>query len=96
MNFRGSLGFGRKFWEVSFKQWGKTMQDDITDGVQWLIEQGIANQKRIAIYGGSYGGYAVLAGLCFTPTYIVVVLIMSGFQIFLLYWKQFHLTGNLC
>ncbi len=67
INFRGSTGYGRKFWEASFKQWGKNMQNDITDGVQWLIKQGIADPKRIAIYGGSYGGYAVLAGLCFTP-----------------------------
>ncbi len=67
MNFRGSTGYGRAFWEASFKQWGRAMQDDITDGVLWLIEQGIADPKRIAIYGGSYGGYAVLAGLAFTP-----------------------------
>ncbi len=67
MNFRGSVGYGRKFWESSFKQWGKTMQDDITDGVNWLIDEGIADPKRIAIYGGSYGGYATLAGLTFTP-----------------------------
>ncbi len=62
MNFRGSTGYGRKFWEASFKQWGQKMQDDITDGVQWLIKQGIADPKRVAIYGGSYGGYATLAG----------------------------------
>lgn len=67
VNFRGSVGYGRKFWEASFKQWGKAMQDDITDGVQWLIKQGIADPKRIGIYGGSYGGYATLAGLVFTP-----------------------------
>ncbi len=67
MNFRGSTGYGRKFWEASFKQWGKTMQDDITDGVNWLIDQGIADKSRIAIYGGSYGGYATLAGVTFTP-----------------------------
>lgn len=67
MNFRGSTGFGKKFWEASFKQWGRTMQDDITDGVNWLIEKGIADPERIAIYGGSYGGYATLAGLTFTP-----------------------------
>ncbi|HMS53169.1 MAG TPA: S9 family peptidase, partial [Chitinophagales bacterium] len=67
MNFRGSVGFGRKFWEASFKQWGLTMQNDITDGVQWLIEQGIADPQRIAIYGASYGGYATLAGITFTP-----------------------------
>jgi dipeptidyl aminopeptidase/acylaminoacyl peptidase len=67
VNFRGSTGYGRKFWEASFKQWGKAMQDDITDGVQWLIKQGIADPKRIGIYGGSYGGYATLAGLVYTP-----------------------------
>ncbi|MCB9073652.1 MAG: S9 family peptidase [Bdellovibrionaceae bacterium] len=67
MNFRGSTGYGRKFWEASFKQWGLKMQDDITDGVEWLISQGIADKNRVAIYGGSYGGYAVLAGLAFTP-----------------------------
>jgi len=67
MNFRGSIGYGRRFWEASFKQWGLAMQDDISDGVAWLVEQGIADPKRVAIYGGSYGGYAVLAGLTFTP-----------------------------
>jgi dipeptidyl aminopeptidase/acylaminoacyl peptidase len=67
MNFRGSTGYGRKFWESSFKQWGKTMQDDITDGVNWLLSEGIADSTRIAIYGGSYGGYATLAGIAFTP-----------------------------
>jgi len=67
MNFRGSTGYGRAFWEKSFKQWGKTMQDDITDGVNWLVQQGIADPKRVGIYGGSYGGYATLAGVTFTP-----------------------------
>ncbi len=67
MNYRGSTGYGRKFLEASYKQWGQKMQDDITDGVLWLIEKGIADKKRIAIYGGSYGGYAALAGLTFTP-----------------------------
>jgi dipeptidyl aminopeptidase/acylaminoacyl peptidase len=67
MNFRGSTGYGRDFWEKSFKQWGKTMQDDISDGVKWLIKEGIADSKRIGIYGGSYGGYATLAGLAFSP-----------------------------
>ena len=67
MNFRGSTGYGKEFWEISFKEWGKSMQDDITDGVNWLINEGIANPDRIAIYGASYGGYATLAGLTFTP-----------------------------
>jgi|APSaa5957512622_1039677.scaffolds.fasta_scaffold00370_7 dipeptidyl aminopeptidase/acylaminoacyl peptidase len=67
MNFRGSTGYGKEFWTCSFKQWGKTMQDDITDGVHWLIEKGYADKEKVAIYGGSYGGYATLAGLAFTP-----------------------------
>ncbi len=67
MNFRGSTGYGREFWEASFKEWGRSMQDDISDGVQWLIDQEIADPDKVAIYGGSYGGYAVLAGLTLTP-----------------------------
>ena len=67
VNYRGSTGYGRKFWESSFKQWGKKMQDDVSDGVKWLIEQGIANPEKVGIYGGSYGGYATLAGLAFSP-----------------------------
>lgn len=67
MNFRGSTGYGRRFLEASYGQWGLKMQDDITDGVVWLKEQGIADPARIAIYGGSYGGYAALAGVAFTP-----------------------------
>jgi len=67
MNFRGSTGYGKKFWEASFKQWGQTMQDDITDGTNWLIENGISNPDKIAIYGASYGGYATLMGLVKEP-----------------------------
>jgi dipeptidyl aminopeptidase/acylaminoacyl peptidase len=67
MNFRGSTGYGRKFFEASFKKWGREMQDDITDGTQWLIDKGIADSTKIAIYGGSYGGYATLMGLVKEP-----------------------------
>ena len=67
VNFRTSTGYGRKFWEAGFKQWGLAIQDDITDGVHWLIDQGIADPERIGIYGGSFGGYATLAGVAFTP-----------------------------
>ncbi len=67
MNFRGSTGYGRAFWEAGFKQWGKKMQDDVTDGVRYVIAQGIADPKRVCIYGISYGGYCALAGLAFTP-----------------------------
>ena len=67
MNFRTSTGYGRKFWEAGFKQNGLAIQDDITDGVNWLIDQGIADPERVGIYGGSYGGYCTLAGVAFTP-----------------------------
>ena len=66
-NYRGSGGYGREFLNQGRFQWGRAMQDDLTDGVKWAIEQGIADPKRTAIYGASYGGYATLAGLIFTP-----------------------------
>jgi dipeptidyl aminopeptidase/acylaminoacyl peptidase len=94
MNFRGSTGYGRKFLEASYKQWGQAMQDDITDGVNWLIAQGVADAKRIAIYGGSYGGYATLAGLCFTPDlyacgidYVGVSNLLTFMQTIPPYWR---------
>ena len=96
MNFRGSTGYGKQFWMTSFKQWGKTMQDDITDGVQWLIDQGIADPKKIAIYGGSYGGYATLAGVTFTPDlyacgvdYVGVSNMFTFMQTIPPYWKPY-------
>lgn len=68
MNFRGSTGYGKKFLNAGNKQWGTGfMQHDISDAVKYLVKQGIADPKRVAIYGGSYGGYATLAGLAFTP-----------------------------
>ncbi len=67
VNYRGSTGYGREFWQKGFRQWGHTMQDDISDGVKWLVDEGIADPKRVAIYGASYGGYATLAGITFTP-----------------------------
>ncbi len=69
MNFRGSTSYGRKFWEASFDQWGLSMQEDVQDGAQWLIDQGIADPARLAIYGGSYGGYATLQGLVKDPEF---------------------------
>lgn len=68
VNFRGSTGFGKKFLHAGDKQWGVgSMQHDLSDAVKWAVRQGIADPKRICIYGGSYGGYATLAGLVFTP-----------------------------
>ena len=67
VNFRGSTGFGMQHLNSSKKQWGQAMQNDVTDGVKWAIEQGVADANRICIYGGSYGGYATMAGLAYTP-----------------------------
>ena len=66
-NFRGSAGFGKQFLNAGNLQWGDKMQDDITWGARYLIEKGIADPKHIGIMGGSYGGYATLAGVAFTP-----------------------------
>ncbi len=96
MNFRGSTGYGRAFWEASFNQWGLKMQDDITDGVQWLIKQGVADPKRVGIYGASYGGYATLAGITYTPElyaaavdYVGVSNLLTFMNSIPPYWKPF-------
>lgn len=67
VNYRGSTGYGKAFWTASFGQWGLRMQDDLTDAVRWAVAQGIADPGRVAIYGGSYGGYAALAGITKEP-----------------------------
>ncbi|WP_334130756.1 S9 family peptidase [Silanimonas lenta] len=68
VNFRGSGNYGRAFLRKGFRQWGGTMQDDLTDATQWAIAQGIADPRRICIYGASYGGYAALMGVVKEPT----------------------------
>lgn len=67
INYRGSGGYGTRFEEAGYRQWGLKMQDDLTDGVKWAVAQGYADPARVGIYGASYGGYAALAGLVFTP-----------------------------
>ena len=66
-NFRASTGYGRKFLDAGNLEWGRKMQDDLTWGVKYLVSEGIADPKRVGIIGGSYGGYATLAGVTFTP-----------------------------
>ena len=66
-NFRASTGYGKKFLNAGNLQWGDKMQDDLTWGVKYLVAKGIADPKRVGIMGGSYGGYATLAGVAFTP-----------------------------
>ncbi|MGQ5521981.1 S9 family peptidase [Chitinimonas sp. PSY-7] len=106
MNFRGSTGYGKNFWQASFKQWGKTMQDDVSDGVQQLVKDGVADPKRVCIYGGSYGGYATLAGLTFSPDlyacgvdYVGVSNLFTFMKTIPPYWKpylemMYEMVGN--
>lgn len=106
MNFRGSTGYGKQFWQASFKQWGKTMQDDVSDGVQQLVKDGVADAKRVCIYGGSYGGYATLAGLTFSPDlyacgvdYVGVSNLFTFMKTIPPYWKpylemMYEMVGN--
>jgi dipeptidyl aminopeptidase/acylaminoacyl peptidase len=67
VNFRGSTGYGTNFLNAGNGEWGLAMQDDLTDALAWAIDQGVANPDRVCIYGGSYGGYATMAGLTYTP-----------------------------
>jgi len=106
VNFRGSTGFGRAFWEAGFRQWGGDMQNDVTDGVKWLIEKGVADPERVAIYGASYGGYSALAGATFTPDlFAAAVSFVGPSNIFTLlesippYWEpmremQYEMIGH--
>jgi RNA polymerase sigma factor (sigma-70 family) len=67
INYRGSVGYGKHFFNAGNKEWGGKMQDDLLDGVNWAIEKGIADAGKVAIYGSGYGGYAALCGAAFTP-----------------------------
>ncbi len=78
VNFRGSTGYGKAFLNAGDKEWGGTMQTDLVDAVQWAVDQGFADSERIAIYGGSYGGYAALAGATFTPDLFKCVVDIVG------------------
>ena len=96
-NFRSSTGYGKKFLNAGNKQWGTgAMQDDLTDGVKYLIDQGIADPKRVCIFGGSYGGYATLAGVTFTPDlytcavpYVAPSSLITLIESFPAYWRPF-------
>lgn len=106
MNYRVSTGYGKEFWMAGFKEWGQKQQDDITDGVKWLIEEGMADPKRIAIYGASYGGYATLMGLIKTPElyacgidYVGVTDLFTLFESIPPYWeilkeRMYHTIGH--
>jgi dipeptidyl aminopeptidase/acylaminoacyl peptidase len=95
VNYRGSTGYGRAFMRAAKKQFARKMHDDLIDGVNWAIGEGIADPEKIAIYGRSYGGYATLVGLTFTPEVFaagvdVVGLsdLVTAFETFPAYWKN--------
>jgi dipeptidyl aminopeptidase/acylaminoacyl peptidase len=95
INYRGSSGFGKKFLTAGHGEWAGKIHDDLIDGVQWLIQQGISDPKKIGIFGFSYGGYAALVGASFTPDVFccaVDCMGMSNLKTFLSgmppYWKK--------
>jgi dipeptidyl aminopeptidase/acylaminoacyl peptidase len=78
LNFRGSAGYGRRFEQAGHRQWGLAMQDDVADAAKWLVEQGIADPERIAIYGASYGGYSALMGVIKNPDLFRCAVSLAG------------------
>jgi dipeptidyl aminopeptidase/acylaminoacyl peptidase len=89
MNFRGSTGYGKAFKTAGYQQWGKNMQNDITDGVQWLIDKGTINPKKIAVYGFSFGGYSALNQVIYHPELYQCAASYSGFINLFTYIKGF-------
>ena len=96
VNYRGSSGFGKSFSHAAEHEFAGKMHDDLIDGVNWAIEKGIADPKRIGIYGGSYGGYATLVGVTFTPdvfaaacSYVGPSSLITLIKSFPAYWKPF-------
>jgi dipeptidyl aminopeptidase/acylaminoacyl peptidase len=96
VNYRGSTGYGKAFYNAAVKEWAGKMHSDLIDGVRWTIKEGIADSARVAIYGGSYGGYATLVGLTFTPEvfacgvdYVGPSSLVTLIESFPPYWKPF-------
>lgn len=88
VNYRGSVGFGKEFYAAGFKEWGGDIQNDISDGVTWLINEGIADKNRIAIMGTGFGGYSALHAACFNPTLYRCVVSSSGYTNLFAYFKE--------
>jgi dipeptidyl aminopeptidase/acylaminoacyl peptidase len=97
INFRGSTGYGKKFLHLGDREWGGKMLDDLVDGVNWIVGQGIADKSHIGIYGGSYGGYATLAALAFRPEvfacgvdYVGISNLLTFMNTIPPYWETFR------
>jgi dipeptidyl aminopeptidase/acylaminoacyl peptidase len=78
INFRGSTGYGDKFSRAGDREWGGKMLDDVIDGARWVVKQGVADPKRMAVFGGSFGGYAALSALAFHPKVFACGVDLSG------------------
>lgn len=89
LNYRGSGGYGKAFWTAGFKEWGGKVQDDITDGVRWLINEGVVDSTRIGIYGSGFGGYSALHGACFNSDLYACAASYAGFTNLFTYLKEF-------
>lgn len=106
LNYRGSTGYGKAFWTAGFKEWGGKIQTDITDGVAWLIHQGIADKNRIAIMGAGFGGYSALHAAAFNPSLYRCAITSSGYSNLFTYFREipphlkhyvqhfYHIIGN--
>ena len=88
VNYRGSIGYGKDFWSAGFKEWGGKIQSDITDGVAWLIHQGIADKNRIAIMGTGFGGYSALYAAAFNPSLYKCAISSSGYSNLFTYFRE--------
>lgn len=88
VNYRGSLGYGKAFWTAGFKEWGGKIQSDISDGVTWLIHQGIADKGRIAIMGSGFGGYSALYAAAFNPSLYKCAISSSGYSNLFTYFRE--------
>ncbi|WP_246163514.1 S9 family peptidase [Sphingobacterium humi] len=88
VNYRGSVGYGKDFWTAGFKEWGGKIQSDITDGVAWLIHQGIADKDRIAIMGAGFGGYSALYAAAFNSTLYRCAISSSGYSNMFTYFRE--------
>ena len=94
VNFRGSTGYGKQFLNAGNREWAGKMHDDLIDGVNWLVQQGIADPKKVAIMGASYGGYATLVGLTFTPEVFAAGVDLVGISNIITWFNSIPPTGR--
>ncbi len=96
VNYRGSTGYGKQFYNAAVGEFAGAMHDDLIDGVEWLVKRGVVDRRKVCIYGGSYGGYATLVGITFTPAaftcavdYVGPSSLITLVESFPAYWRPF-------